>query len=142
MRREASAAATHNATGLRLDDDLEVLQGDRIAQLEELATPGAPNPRDIILDVYLTDIPSSLQSLRRAAATEDFELATRTAHSIKGASANIGALRVAELARRVELCASENELPSDAALAALEGEFERLRSLILSEVIGKAGDAA
>ena len=146
MRSEATAAATHSASGsaggVHLDDDLAVLQRERIALLEELATPGAPNPRDVILDVYLSDIPVRLQSLRSAAAADDFELITRTAHSIKGASANIGALRVAELARRVELAASDDELPSGAVLRALEEEFERLRGFILSEVLGQAGEDA
>ena len=77
---------------------------------------------------FLEDIPQQIQTLKKALAATDITHAERQAHTIKGASANVGGMILSELARTMEksvslgdLCAAKAKLPE------LESQFERLQ---------------
>lgn len=55
-----------------------------------------------LIRVFLEDIHARVESLRNALAVGDWEAIRRTAHSIKGSSANFGAHTLVELARQTE----------------------------------------
>lgn len=76
--------------------------------------------RDFLLTlfrVYIDDLPSKLEALEEAAASRELESLLRTAHSLKGASATIGAPAMREAAERVEAAARRGEM--DQAVAAI-----------------------
>ena len=56
-----------------------------------------------LVQVYCDDTPRLLLKLREAAATGDHDSIAEIAHSLKSSSANLGALPLAELARRTEI---------------------------------------
>ena len=62
-----------------------------------------------ILDVFLEDLPSQINFLRDALETEDFIKINSLAHSIKGASFNVGAYKLAKTVKELELYAAENK---------------------------------
>lgn len=68
---------------------LQRLQGDE-AFLEEL------------LQAYLSDYPQRFVAMRAAFATGDLVALGRLAHSAKGASATVGAVRLQELAAQLD----------------------------------------
>lgn len=53
--------------------------------------------------IWVEDAPQMLESVRAASDAQDPERLRRAAHALKGASANVGAARVAESARQIEL---------------------------------------
>ena len=55
-----------------------------------------------LVQVYFDDTPRLLSQLREAAATGNHESIAEIAHSLKSSSANLGALPLAELAKRAE----------------------------------------
>jgi two-component system, NarL family, sensor histidine kinase BarA len=55
-----------------------------------------------VLDLYIEHAPAAVEQLHRAAEAGDRETCARAAHALKSMSYNVGALRVAELALRVE----------------------------------------
>ncbi len=56
----------------------------------------------MVIETYVEDIPLQIDNLRKAAETGNAEEVRRLAHSIKGASANIGALAIRDLALDLE----------------------------------------
>jgi signal transduction histidine kinase/CheY-like chemotaxis protein/HPt (histidine-containing phosphotransfer) domain-containing protein len=81
-----------------------------------------------LIETYLGHTPKTVESLANAVADGNVAALKLAAHSLKSSSANVGARRVAELARRLEALAAGNEPAAVAALACdLEAEFEAVR---------------
>lgn len=93
------------------------------AQLQE--TAGAEFAAELV-DTFLEEAPRMLADLRSARADSDAERFRRGAHSLKSNGNTFGALRLAALARALELKGLDAVPARDAdALAALEAEFAR-----------------
>jgi PAS domain S-box-containing protein len=98
---------------------------DRLRALAEATTP-ALFAR--VLDAFRTDATTYLAALRDAAAGHDRGSLRQTAHSLKGASLNVGATTMAELCRRLEIGDEANEMAQIAPrLLQLASEFDRVR---------------
>lgn len=93
---------------------LESTGGDRGFLVELFAT-------------YLGEAPAQVAAMRRAASTGGAEDLVRAAHALKGASASIGALVLAERSRALEVAAGRGELHGAAqAIDAIEAELARV----------------
>jgi HPt (histidine-containing phosphotransfer) domain-containing protein len=82
-------------------------------------TMGAEFTKELV-DTFLREGPAMLSDLRRSAAGGDGEAFRRAAHSIKSNAATFGAMRLADLARGLELGGREA-----GSISALEAEFAR-----------------
>ncbi len=81
-----------------------------------------------IIDAFLDDIPHQIELLRGYIATGDVAAAGRQAHTIKGASANVGGERLRRVAFTIEQAAKDRDLEKvRATMQELEEEFLRLR---------------
>jgi len=81
--------------------------------------------------VFLEDAPLQISKLREALEANDAAVAERRAHTIKGASANIGATAMRERASKMELAARDGDLDQVGSLLdGLQEEFERVRTAI------------
>jgi HPt (histidine-containing phosphotransfer) domain-containing protein len=79
-----------------------------------------------LVDTFLEEGPGMLAELRGARADGNAERFRRAAHSLKSNGNTFGALRLAALARELELKGLDTEPSRDAAaLTALEAEFAR-----------------
>ncbi|KAF1015117.1 MAG: Signal transduction histidine-protein kinase BarA [Stenotrophomonas maltophilia] len=97
------------------------------AVLQELhGTVGEATPR--IIGLFLDDTPGLVQQLQQAALAQDNAQLGALAHSLKSASANVGAVALAAVARRIEDEARRPgaQLPA-VAVALLVAEFARAR---------------
>jgi PAS domain S-box-containing protein len=84
-----------------------------------------------IVHGFLGDIPKQITTLVAFIAREDFRSAQRQAHSIKGASANVGAQRLYAVAFEMEKAAGARDLPSlESNLPLLKQEFILLEATI------------
>lgn len=84
-----------------------------------------------LLAVFAGDAEGRLAELNASLAQRDSESVKRLAHSFKGSSCNMGAVRLAALCRELELSASERQLAdADALLEAIRGEFQLVQRLI------------
>ena len=92
---------------------LGLLGGDREAVAEIVAE-------------YAADAPRRLTELREALAAGDAELVRRQAHTLKGASANVGAEALREAALGLEQAAAAGDLgDGELLVAGIDGELER-----------------
>ena len=90
-----------------------------------------------ITAIFLEDTPRRLAELDESLAAADVSRFSRAAHSIKGSSANLGAMVLRGAAEKLEHEARHNGLSGVAALlAAVKAEFERARGE-LSTLIAK-----
>ena len=81
--------------------------------------------REIIV-IYLEDTPLRLAELDQSLAVGDGPKFTRAAHSIKGSSANLGAMTVRTVAERLEHQSAKQGLGDVAGLIAeVKAEFSR-----------------
>jgi CheY-like chemotaxis protein/HPt (histidine-containing phosphotransfer) domain-containing protein len=106
--------------------DLERLDGLR--KLGDLT--GTPLVRNIV-DSFLKEIPDRLERLRQALAEHDAQALTFTAHTLKGSSGQVGALRITALSAELEQSGRSGDLaPVERLLAELAVEAERVAPLL------------
>lgn len=88
---------------------------------------------DLLIETYVNDSNNRLQSLAEGVANCNSDLLRRTAHSFKGSSSNIGALRLAEDCSVMESLALANDpLSWPAQLIVIETEFAQVAQLLRS----------
>ena len=81
-----------------------------------------------VIKLFLDDAPVLVDRMQLASQDQDLEALREAAHSLKSASANVGALGLADAARRIELGARSNALDNPSvAVALLIAEFARAR---------------
>ncbi len=116
---EASPVTLEDAVShFNKEDLLERLMGD-----EELACE--------IIEGFLSDIPQQISSLKDALKEADPPHIQRRAHSIKGASGNVGAIALQELAMQMEEAGKASDLEKSALLLTmLDQEFIMLKKAI------------
>jgi HPt (histidine-containing phosphotransfer) domain-containing protein len=84
-----------------------------------------------LVDLYLHDTPKRLIELRRALDAGDTPTLTREAHTLKSSSANVGAMKMSEIARELEIAGRTGEMGRMAEqVTRTEKEFELVRSAL------------
>ncbi len=85
----------------------------------------------IIVRTFLDDMPRQISTLKEHAGAGDAVSAERSAHTIKGAAANIGAERLRALAYDIELKGRANDTPGvRERLPGLEDAFRELKDVL------------
>jgi HPt (histidine-containing phosphotransfer) domain-containing protein len=80
----------------------------------------------VLIKLFLEDAPTHIQKLEAAAASNNIEAMVAPAHTLKSSSANLGALALSAVAKRIEIGARSEALPRPAvAVVMLENEFKR-----------------
>jgi histidine phosphotransfer protein HptB len=99
---------------------------DRVVYTELRDTTGAEFMAELV-DTFLEEAPGVLAELRSARAIGHAERFRRAAHSLKSNGNTFGALKLAALARELELKGLDPEASRDAAaLAVLEAMYARV----------------
>jgi PAS domain S-box-containing protein len=79
-----------------------VLDGKIWESLHQLAGTENKHILSQIIDNYLEDTPQKLEQIRGAIMTEDSQILRLNAHSLRSASANIGALQLSKICQQLE----------------------------------------
>ena len=88
----------------------------------------------MVVEGFLEDIPRQIAALKGYLETGDAAGAERQAHTIKGASANVGGERLREVAFEMEKAARAGDLSTAGRLMAeLEAQFDRLNQAMTKE---------
>lgn len=111
--------------------DAAVLAPEPIERLREMGQAlGYEVPRRI-LQLFLGDAATRLSDLRSSLARGDVETFEQAAHSLKGSSANLGALAFAELCHDLEQRGARRELAGAAErLGNLEAEYDKVEAAL------------
>ena len=116
---------------------LESAQPVKLERLYETADGDEAFVQELIA-LFLKDTEARLSQLKQFLQQGDAEKARREAHTVKGACANFGADRMANIADSFRRLAHIDDLQQAAAeMESLEAEFERVRSYLAER--GKTG---
>jgi HPt (histidine-containing phosphotransfer) domain-containing protein len=74
------------------------IDAEQLAELKEVLE----DEFGVLISTYLTDAQFRLQLIQNGINSQDFEAVRLAAHSLKGASANLGALILAQLCEQLE----------------------------------------
>jgi len=111
------------AIDLRVANDLIDLMGSDFADL---------------VRVYLEDTPKNMAVLERAAHSNDIDALIAPAHSMKSTSANLGALLLSDMSKRIEQGARSGGLSDPVLLVAqLQNEFLRVSAQLRQMIVGQ-----
>lgn len=97
-----------------------------LTRIQEIASGDRDFERELI-EIFIASARNHLRALDSALRKRDFSLVEQEAHSLKGASANIGAERMKEIALEIEEVGSTGDLkPALEAFERLKSEFSRV----------------
>ncbi|MCQ8130406.1 EAL domain-containing protein [Methylomonas rivi] len=117
---------------------LETLDERVLNQLREEIGQGFAK----MLGFYLEDAPRQIEQIGQALAADDYPGLAELAHSLKGASRNLGAEKLAAIARQLEEQAGQRRIEGGEALLARLGEEYRLIEQLLQRESGAGDDDA
>jgi PAS domain S-box-containing protein len=122
-----AAAGSVSSTAISTDD---VIDQSRLEMLAQLDRQGG-NLLEEIITQYLADTTERLVRLREGLSGEDAATVAEIAHSIRGASGNVGATMMTALCARLEALAGRGDVAGCEALAAVvDGEYERVKAAL------------
>ena len=105
-----------------------------LADLRALQVEGQPDLIGELLDLLLTVAPPLLEKIRLAGAQGDHETLYRSAHSLKGSSASVGAVALAAGLKEIEQMGRGNQLEGvTEKIAQVETEYARATQALESE---------
>lgn len=84
-----------------------------------------------LLDIFLDDSQKRVEALRKA--RDDAKALGRIAHSFKGSSGNLGAVRLAQLCQRLEVESVESNADLGALVDQIDHEFALVKPLYETE---------
>jgi HPt (histidine-containing phosphotransfer) domain-containing protein len=120
------------------NNSCESVAASTLRELRELAeSSDDPGEFRELIDLFLGELDSGLASMRKALAQGNGEELTKLAHSLKGASASMGAGGLALLCRTLEETAMNTDLPgAEVQLKQIEREVYIVRETLEKESSG------
>jgi PAS domain S-box-containing protein len=117
-----------------------VLDVSALATIRSLERPGSSDLLKRVIDRYSQDAPRLVETLRTAAANADAYALQVAAHTLKSASANVGAVSLAGMCKELEITGRNGAVAGAAAvLPALERELDRVHCALQAELARAAG---
>lgn len=100
--------------------------------IRALDADGAQGLLEKVLSLYLSDSRNLVEGILSAAGKGDGEPLRRAAHTLKSSSANVGAINLSELCRKIEEVARSGEIPAagDPLWEMLEEEYRSVREAL------------
>jgi HPt (histidine-containing phosphotransfer) domain-containing protein len=88
-----------------------------------------------LTEMFFDDARSSMATLRKALEEGDTQSVERVAHTLKGSSGNMGAVKIATLCGELQDAGTRGNLSyTPELLERLEAEFERIRPALEAEI--------
>ena len=138
VRKHLPAAALPVGTATPMAESVAAAEDfDRgaLARIRALERPGSPPLLQRVVALFEADADSILEELHRNITEGNAEGVRLAAHRFKSGSANLGALRLARLARELESLGKEGELQGAAPLLGeMEIELARVQSILMEEI--------
>lgn len=118
--------------------DTETLDRRVIASFRDGLPDGAPDIAALLIDQFLEEAAAQADQLRAASQRGDAQALKSAAHSLRGSSTTMGAMRLGALCTAVEAAAEPSEALDAAAIITglmteLDREFVNVRAAMLAE---------
>jgi signal transduction histidine kinase/DNA-binding NarL/FixJ family response regulator len=107
-----------------------------LARLRHLQTPSDPGMLQDVIEMFLSKGKRLLEDTHAARATGDLARLSQIVHELKSGAGTLGARHLADLCSHVEnLCRSGTKSDIEEAVSAIQWEFERVQSSLLTEYL-------
>ncbi len=127
---EVRKLATGNSAEILTNDDDEPIQTLNVSVIEGLKNQISTSFRDVV-DAYLNDTPSYIESLVIAVENEDIPQIRYYSQIIKGSSSNLGAMKLENYSRAIErLCSTDDFFNIKNLTADIQSEFKQVKKFI------------
>jgi histidine phosphotransfer protein HptB len=84
-----------------------------------------------LIELFIDTGTADFQSIQEALEGGNSEQVMRSAHTIKGAAGNLGLMDVSETAKKIEDCASKNQLDSiQTTVQILKTQFDAIEAFV------------
>jgi len=86
-----------------------------------------------LVDIYLNETPTQIQTIVKALDTQNHHMLTIAAHTLKGSSLNLGAKQLGAACFKLEEL-GRSGIPISASINTkeIEGEFEQVKAILLT----------
>jgi len=116
-----------------IDPDRPALDSEVVGRLERLGAAAGEDLMGQLTALFLTDADTQIDALRDAFARDDGPALMSLAHTMCGASANLGAAELARLCARLATDGAVGGVEDvNALLRSLEAELDRVRCALMS----------
>ncbi len=128
--RQAETSGRRDGDQTPREDDSPI-DPAALNELRSLQREGAPDIVAKVVGMYLEDSQALFERMREAVTAANAEALRKAAHAMKSSSANVGALRLAELCKQMETHGRAGNAHAAASLLAdLEAEFTAVRAAL------------
>ena len=118
-----------------MQDNHDVLDLDVIATLKELGGDDDPGLFEELVQLFLDDTPPRLRALVEAVASGDGSELESAAHALKSSAANLGAIGLSELFKKIEMAGKQNDIATARPLVEQSSvEFQRVEGALKAEL--------
>jgi len=122
------------------EDTGELLEQGALNKIRALQRPGSPNILGKIINLYLENSPDLMQSIIESIDRGDSSSLQEAAHSLKSSSANLGAVKLAELCKELEHMGREGQAGSAGSLVDRIKVEDKLTQAALKEELDCIGN--
>jgi len=106
-----------------------------LCSIQDLQIEGEPDILKTICSAYLANSEPLIATLREAVAVNDIDVLQRSSHTLKSSSANVGAMKLSEISKELEMNCRNNSMENAAkAVTAIEHEFSKVKDVLKKEV--------
>jgi len=106
-----------------------------LSALRDLQIEGKPDIFESIIQAYFSSSDPLVTEMQKALAGNDLEVLQSSAHSFKSSSGNVGAIKLYDLNKKLEMDCRNNMLENAADLvAAIELEYIRVKEALNREI--------
>ena len=124
--RETSEATSKSDANLA-DEVSEVIEMTILDALREIQQPGQNDLISRVIQIYLQDSPTHIQSIIQGLQDNDAAAILRATHSMKSISAHVGAMKLSELCKDLEHITKTGITPESEKLSVkIQKEFKRV----------------
>jgi HPt (histidine-containing phosphotransfer) domain-containing protein len=116
-----------------MSSEIKVLDQEVIELLHDAIGDSLPE----IINLFLDDVPESLEKMRISLAQGDFAAIGLTAHSLKSSSANLGAMQMSALCAELEQVIANGESNSlfiSESIEEIANSFDQVRPLFGKDI--------
>ncbi len=112
-----------------------VIDQSVLNSLRDLQMEGKPDILKRVIDAYLSSTASLVETLKEAYSAMDIDGIQNSAHSLKSSSANVGAIKLSELCKELEMNCRNNTLENAPFLiSGISAELTLVRDVLKREI--------
>ena len=112
-----------------------VLEQETLERIRALQRPGKPNVLSKIINLYLENSPGLIETVRKSVEQGDGAALCEAAHSLKSSSANLGAVSMAAVCKKLEDMGRDGRTDAAKALIGrIESEYKSVSTALADEL--------